>query len=90
MPVIKFEDSLSRIKVDIIINSTAGVGSAEEVNRMAIAQPALRPLSLILKYYLAQRGLNEVFTGGLGGYAIICLVMSFLQVASKKVVSIHL
>ncbi|KAI8887725.1 Nucleotidyltransferase [Backusella circina FSU 941] len=83
VPVIKFEDTLSRIKVDLIINSTSGVASAEEINRMADAQPALRPLSLIMKYYMAHRGLNEVFTGGLGGYAIVCLVMSFLQMHPK-------
>lgn len=39
-----------------------------------------RSLVLLVKAFLNQRGMNEVFTGGLGSYSIICLVVSFLQV----------
>lgn len=39
-----------------------------------------RSLVLLVKAFLGQRGMNEVFTGGLGSYSIICLVISFLQV----------
>lgn len=39
----------------------------------------LRPLTLVIKQFLAQRGLNEVYTGGLGSYAIMLMVLSFLQ-----------
>lgn len=39
-----------------------------------------RSLVLLVKAFLAQRGMNEVFTGGLGSYSIICMVISFLQV----------
>jgi len=42
-----------------------------------------RSLVLLVKTFLGQRGMNEVFTGGLGSYAIICLVISFLQVHPK-------
>ncbi|KAH8925232.1 Nucleotidyltransferase [Atractiella rhizophila] len=38
-----------------------------------------RCLVLLVKMFLAQRGMNEVFTGGLGSYSIICMVVSFLQ-----------
>ncbi|BGP18422.1 hypothetical protein JCM10213_001669 [Rhodosporidiobolus nylandii] len=38
-----------------------------------------RSLVLLVKAFLSQRGMNEVFTGGLGSYSIICLVISFLQ-----------
>lgn len=39
-----------------------------------------RSMVLLVKAFLAQRGMNEVFTGGLGSYSIICMVISFLQV----------
>ena len=39
-----------------------------------------RSLVMLVKAFLNQRGMNEVFTGGLGSYSIICLVVSFLQV----------
>ncbi len=34
---------------------------------------------VLLKQFLAMRGLNEVHTGGIGGFSIICLVVSYLQ-----------
>ena len=42
--------------------------------------PSLRPLVLLLKYFLHQRGLNEVFSGGIGSYALILMTAHFLQV----------
>jgi non-canonical poly(A) RNA polymerase PAPD5/7 len=44
---------------------------------------ALRSLVLITKAFLAQRGMNEVYTGGLGSYSIVCLAVSFLQMHPK-------
>ncbi|KAG1051840.1 hypothetical protein G6F46_003447 [Rhizopus delemar] len=79
VPVIKFEELYTGLKVDIVLNTTNGVRSADLVRRAILDHPAARPLILIIKYYLAQCKLNEVYTGGLGGYAIVCLVVSFLQ-----------
>ncbi|CDH50046.1 poly rna polymerase cid14 [Lichtheimia corymbifera JMRC:FSU:9682] len=83
VPVIKFEDSLTRIKVDIITDSDSGVSAAECITSMMRKQPGLRPLTLLIKHYLMLKGLNEVFSGGMGGYAIVCMVMSFLQMHPK-------
>jgi non-canonical poly(A) RNA polymerase PAPD5/7 len=44
---------------------------------------ALRALVMITKSFLSQRSMNEVFTGGLGSYAIVCLAISFLQMHPK-------
>jgi non-canonical poly(A) RNA polymerase PAPD5/7 len=41
---------------------------------------ALRPLVILLKTFLIQRKLNEVFTGGMGSYGLFVLVASFLKV----------
>lgn len=46
--------------------------------------PAIRPLIFIVKAYLNQRGMNEVYKGGLGSYSIICMVISFLQVGYSQ------
>ncbi|GAA5973474.1 hypothetical protein JCM11641_006482 [Rhodosporidiobolus odoratus] len=48
-----------------------------------------RSLVLLVKAFLAQRGMNEVFTGGLGSYSIICMVVSFLQL-HPRIQSSHL
>lgn len=71
---------MTKLKVDIILNSTSGMDSASAIQGMLIKYPGLRPISLIVKYLLMLRNQNEVFTGGLGGYAVVCLVVSFLQV----------
>ncbi|KAI8334122.1 hypothetical protein BD560DRAFT_414700 [Blakeslea trispora] len=83
VPVVKFEDTMTKLKVDIILNSTSGLESAVTINNLIRKYPALRPLSLIVKHMLALRSLNEVYTGGLGGYAIVCMVVSFLQMHPK-------
>lgn len=36
-------------------------------------------LVTIIKQFLLMRGLNEVMTGGLGGFSVTCLVVSLLQ-----------
>ena len=42
--------------------------------------PNLKFLVLVLKHFLLERDLNEVFTGGISSYCLILLVVSFLQV----------
>ena len=51
-----------------------------EVESLIVDHGVARSLVLLVKAFLNQRGMNEVFTGGLGSYSIICLVVSFLQV----------
>ena len=40
----------------------------------------IRVLMLLLKQFLVQRYMNEVYTGGLGSYALLCLITSFIKV----------
>lgn len=79
----KFVDTLTRLQVDISLGPANGIQSAETVRSMVRTQPALRPLAMAIKHFLALRNLNEVFTGGMGGYAIVCMVMGFLQVSVR-------
>ncbi|BGP42103.1 hypothetical protein JCM10449v2_006105 [Rhodotorula kratochvilovae] len=60
-------------------SSSAVAGGAKHPVDHGVA----RSLVLLVKAFLAQRGMNEVFTGGLGSYSIICLVISFLQLHPK-------
>lgn len=69
-----------RLPVDISINQSNGISAGKIVNAYISALPALRPLVLVVKAFLNQRGMNEVYSGGLGSYSVICLVISFLQV----------
>ena len=44
--------------------------------------PTLQRLVFVLKQFLLQRDLNEVFTGGISSYSLILMTISFLQVCS--------
>ena len=43
----------------------------------------LPPLIFVLKQFLLQRDLNEVFTGGISSYSLILMAISFLQVHQR-------
>ncbi|KAI0693342.1 hypothetical protein BC835DRAFT_1406809 [Cytidiella melzeri] len=79
VPIIKFVTRHGRFSVDISINQTNGVKAGNMINRFLKELPALRGLVLVTKAFLSQRKMNEVYTGGLGSYSIVCLAISFLQ-----------
>lgn len=83
VPIIKFVCPLGQFHVDISINQANGLQAAQFVNRWLVKQPAIRPLVMVLKQFLQQRALSEVFTGGLGSYSVTLLVLSFLQLHPK-------
>ncbi|KAI0672801.1 hypothetical protein C8Q78DRAFT_970483 [Trametes maxima] len=83
VPIIKFVTTHGRFPVDISINQGNGVSAGKMVKQFLEELPALRSLVLIIKSFLSQRSMNEVFTGGLGSYSIVCLAISFLQMHPK-------
>jgi non-canonical poly(A) RNA polymerase PAPD5/7 len=83
VPIIKFVTIHGRFSVDISINQVNGITAGRMINQLIGEFPALRALVLIIKAFLSQRGMNEVFTGGLGSYSIVCLAVSFLQMHPK-------
>jgi non-canonical poly(A) RNA polymerase PAPD5/7 len=83
IPIVKFVTSHGRFHVDINVNKTNGIAAGEIVKNFITEIPAIRPLTLIIKSFLNQRSMNEVYTGGIGSYSILCLVTSFLQVCFK-------
>jgi non-canonical poly(A) RNA polymerase PAPD5/7 len=46
--------------------------------------PYIRPILYILKYYLRQRNLNEVYSGGLSSFLLFNLLFSYIQYISKE------
>jgi len=68
------------MKVDISFNTSNGVKSATLIQDYCKRFPALPKLVYVLKQFLLQRDLNEVFTGGISSYSLILMTVSFLQV----------
>lgn len=60
---------------------SSGVQSAQLIKTFKKRFPVLAKLVLVLKQFLLQRDLNEVFTGGISSYSLILMTISFLQVS---------
>ncbi|KAK2741590.1 hypothetical protein FQN57_005573 [Myotisia sp. PD_48] len=79
VPIIKFVDDLTGLKVDLSFDNNSGLSAIETFESWKREHPAMPVIVSIIKQFLLLRGLNEVPTGGLGGFSIICLVTSMLQ-----------
>jgi non-canonical poly(A) RNA polymerase PAPD5/7 len=68
------------LRIDISFNMKNGVKSAALIKEYLNEYPCLKHLAMVLKQFLLQRDLNEVWTGGIGSYSLILMIVSFLQV----------
>uniref|UniRef100_A0A914V6T7 polynucleotide adenylyltransferase n=1 Tax=Plectus sambesii TaxID=2011161 RepID=A0A914V6T7_9BILA len=79
VPIVKLVDKDTDIRLDISFNVSYGIQAANLIIEFIQLYPALKYLVFTLKQFLLQRDLNEVFTGGVGSYSLILMVISFLQ-----------
>ncbi|CAK9297858.1 unnamed protein product [Gordionus sp. m RMFG-2023] len=79
VPIVKFTDKKTRLNVDISFNMVNGIASCHLINEFTEKYPILRPLIVVLKQFLIQRQLKEVFTGGLSSYSLILMILNFIQ-----------
>ena len=79
VPVIRYTDKATGVKVDISFNHSTGLDSAVVISQFIQTYPFLPKLVLLLKQFLAQRKLNEIYMGGISSYCLILLLVSFLQ-----------
>ncbi|XP_029308205.1 terminal nucleotidyltransferase 4A isoform X2 [Cottoperca gobio] len=79
VPIIKLTDHETEIKVDISFNVETAVKAAHFIKSDLKKYTVLPPLIFVLKQFLLQRDLNEVFTGGISSYSLILMAISFLQ-----------
>jgi non-canonical poly(A) RNA polymerase PAPD5/7 len=79
VPIVKFVDRQSRIQVDLSFENLSGVVAQETFRKWTSEIPNMFPLIALIKQFLVMRDLNDVHTGGLGGFSIICLVYTYLR-----------
>ncbi|KAL0223304.1 hypothetical protein P9112_002694 [Eukaryota sp. TZLM1-RC] len=82
VPIAKAIDPITKIKIDISFQAKSGVDSSRQVKKLTAENPASIPLYLVLKRFLQQRGLNDVFSGGLGSYGLFLSIIGFLKLYS--------
>lgn len=79
VPIIKFVDRLTGLRVDMSFDNDSGIVANHTFQEWKREYPMMPVIVSVIKQFLLLRGLNEVPTGGLGGFSITCLVMSLLQ-----------
>ena len=84
VPIVKLVIMPYGLKFDVSLGKRNGLDAVALIRSHLEAWPALRPLVTILKLYLQQRQMNEVYTGGLGSYALIISTVAFLQLHQSR------
>ncbi|KAL4881407.1 hypothetical protein BJY04DRAFT_207517 [Aspergillus karnatakaensis] len=79
VPILKFVDKVTGLKVDLSFDNDSGIVANKTFRQWKSEYPAMPVIVSIIKQFLLVRGLNEVPSGGLGGFSITCLVTSLLQ-----------
>eukprot|EP00029_Vermamoeba_vermiformis_P009637 TRINITY_DN4876_c0_g1_i1.p1 TRINITY_DN4876_c0_g1~~TRINITY_DN4876_c0_g1_i1.p1 ORF type:complete len:768 (-),score=163.29 TRINITY_DN4876_c0_g1_i1:228-2531(-) len=84
VPIVKFHDRKSGCLVDISFDITTGIANTKIIKEFLNQYPLLRPLALVIKFYLKQRYLNDTWSGGIGSYTLIMMIISYLQLHTKS------
>ncbi len=79
IPLVKFTHAPTDISIDVCFNQTTGPQAAQLMKQYMQALSPLRPLSFVLKKYMASRGLNQPYTGGVGSFLLQMMILTFLQ-----------
>jgi non-canonical poly(A) RNA polymerase PAPD5/7 len=79
VPLVKYIDKLTGLRVDISFENTTGLVANQTFQNWKTEFPAMPILVTLVKHLLAMRGLNEPVNGGIGGFSVTCLVVSLLQ-----------
>ena len=79
VPLVKYVDSTTGLKVDISFENPSGVIAIQTFKAWREQYPAMPILVTVIKQFLLMRGLNEPVNGGIGGFSVICMVVSMLQ-----------
>lgn len=87
VPLVKFTDAATNISVDVSFDTPTGPPAARLMGTYLDALPALKPLTLILKVFLAARNLHQAYSGGVGSYALQLLIVAFLQQRERDAVA---
>lgn len=79
VPIIKYVDRRTGIRVDISFENESGVKANETYKKWKLEFPAMPILVTLVKQFLLMRSVSDVHTGGLGGFSTTCLIISLMQ-----------
>lgn len=79
VPLVKFVDHKTGLRVDVSFENNTGLTAIDTFKAWKDQYPGMPALVMLIKHFLLMRGLNEPVNGGIGGFSVICLVASMLQ-----------
>ncbi|KAF9303213.1 hypothetical protein BGZ74_004184 [Mortierella antarctica] len=79
VPLVKFKERITGFACDVSFDIKSGISSSSVVKDYMREWKVLRPMVLMIKYFLMLKGHNEVYNGGLGSYTTMLMILSFLQ-----------
>lgn len=79
VPLAKYVDRTTGLKVDISFENTGGLVAIGTFKAWKEQYPVMPIIVTVIKQFLLMRGLNEPVNGGIGGFSVICMVVSMLQ-----------
>lgn len=85
VPILKLQDAATSLPLDISFNAPSGPAGTLELQRWFQMYPMAVPLVITLKHFLAQRGLAETYTGGVGSFLLSLMVLRAVQEAAQDV-----
>jgi len=90
VPIVKLVHARTGVSADVSFNIEDGLKTGWLMRGHLEANPPLRPLLLVLKYFLMQRGLNETYpSGGVGSFLLQLMALSFLQHRKRRADHMH-
>ncbi|KAJ6782200.1 hypothetical protein PWT90_03705 [Aphanocladium album] len=86
VPIVKIWDPELELACDMNVNNTVALENTRMVRTYVEADPRVRKLAMIIKYWTRRRIVNDAAFGGtLSSYTWICLIIAFLQLRNPAV-----
>ncbi|POR35776.1 Poly(A) RNA polymerase cid13 [Tolypocladium paradoxum] len=86
VPIVKIWDPELGLACDMNVNNTLALENTRMVRTYVEADPRVRQLAMVIKYWTRRRIVNDAAFGGtLSSYTWICLIIAFLQLRSPAV-----
>ncbi|CAB4377561.1 hypothetical protein RhiirA5_352341 [Rhizophagus irregularis] len=79
VPIIKFRECHTKFNVDISFNQSSGYTSSRAMKSYLDQWPSLGNMVIIVKWFLKHHGLDDPSNGGMGGFTVFCMMLSFFQ-----------
>jgi non-canonical poly(A) RNA polymerase PAPD5/7 len=83
VPIVKLDHLRTKIPMDVCCNNSSGLETGAIMRRFARDFPPMRPLTMVLKVFLAQRRMNDTYSGGIGSFLLCGMIASFLQMRTR-------